>query len=389
VDTESETDEVWSWFVPPLDHFGWFSDLSGRAPDDVIATGYFPTTFLVFDPFIVFNGQSAHYSYPAGYPDLQGTGICASGSGAFHLGAIAGNPPHTPRFFSQQADWWEEIGPPAALCTDGSWLPYLSSDLSARSISCLEPEGFAALAACYVPPEGPPPGETVIYLLIHEGEGWTVPYAHTTNADGFPSPGLWGQSADDLFVFVAETNAPGYHFDGVGMTPITPPPGNWFFNADGGIKAMDGSRESEGKELGYWLAGTYSPNEVGPFPMRGFVWRSPDGMVWNDVEVPPPDSSECSEYFNDLWISNQDEVFVVGVRFCPAQNENGSENLPTLLRFDGEVWEEITVPQHPLLTGEARGDLQRIWGTDGAIFVAAVMQLAGHDIPSLLRYQPY
>jgi hypothetical protein len=296
---------------------------------------------------------------------------------------MAGNSPHTPRFFSQQADWWEETEQTVGLCTDGSWIPYLSSDLSARSVSCLEPEGFAALVACEAQ------GETVIYLLIHDGQGWTVPYAHTTNADGFPHPGLWGQSADDLFFFVAETDAPGYHFDGAEMTPITPPSGNWFFNADGGIKSMDGSRVSEGMELGYWVAGTYSPNQVAPFPMRGFVWRSPDGLTWTDVEVPHPDSEECSEYFNDLWLSNQDEVFVVGVRHCPVQNENHYESLPVLLRFDGMEWEEIEVPQHPLLTGAARGDLQRIWGTGGVVFIAAVMQAAGHEIPVLLRYQPY
>jgi hypothetical protein len=134
------------------------------------------------------------------------------------------------------------------------------------------------------------------------------------------------------------------------------------------------------------VTGAYFDANLDPGRYRGFVWRSPDGMVWTDVEVPhPADPGICNEYFHDLWISDQGEVLIVGV--C-SHGDGSEEPLPLLLRFDGEEWEEIEVPPHPLAVGEARGELQRIWGTGGVIFVAAVMQLAGHDIPVLLRYQP-
>jgi hypothetical protein len=137
------------------------------------------------------------------------------------------------------------------------------------------------------------------------------------------------------------------------------------------------------------VTGAYFDANLDPGRYRGFVWRSPDGMVWTDVEVPhPADPSMYVEYFHDLWISDQGEVLIVGVRFDCSLDDECPTMLPLLLRFDGEDWEEIEVPQHPLFDGEARGDLQRIWGTGGVIFIAAVMQLAGHDIPVLLRYQP-
>jgi hypothetical protein len=385
-DSETATDEAgWSWLETPSDIvYGEFTDIEGRAADDVLATG----SFLAYpwQPAMAYDGWSVDLFSPDSGSALEGTGVCVSESGVLYLGTTSHDLPRVPRFFSQQDNVWDEVVFDSDLCAGGSWFAPFGMGLSGRSITCLETAGFAALVSCYLPPQGPPPGETFIHLVINDGQDWTTPYSFSTTSDSFPIAALWGQAADDLFFFVAEPDAPGYHFDGVEMTPVTSPPGSWFFSGDGGVKAMAGTRASQGKELGYWVTGTYADEEADPWRYRGFVWRSPDGLAWTDVEVPhPADPSACNEYFHDLWISDQNEVFVVGA--C-SYGDGSEEPLPLMLRFDGEVWEEIEVPQHPLLTGEARGDLQRIWGTGGVIFVAAIMNLAGHDTPVLLRYQP-
>jgi hypothetical protein len=222
--------------------------------------------------------------------------------------------------------------------------------------------------------------------MIYDGQDWTVPFSFATDTVDLIGA-VWGQAADDLFLFFAGTPAVlGYHFDGAGLTAVTPPPGTWFFWADGGVKAMAGSRASQGTEIGYWVTGTYFDESLDPGRYRGFVWRSPDGMAWTDVEVPhPADPSTCNEYFHDLWISDQGEVLVVGV--C-SHGDGSEEALPHLLRFDGAEWEEIEIPPHPLSVGDARGELQRIWGTGGEIFVAAVVDVSGSQLPSILHYQP-
>jgi hypothetical protein len=388
-ETGSDSDTAptgWSWMNTPLNVMGEFTQIAGRGVDDFLATGLFASPSEV-SPFFVYDGVDVDLDTPLPGTWLSGTGVCVSPSGTYHLATLAdGFPGDQPHFFSAQDSAWEEVSLPGGLCAGGDWWPAGAFIESGRHLTCLEPEGFAALLTCAI---DPPPQLIEFHLLVHDGQGWETSILLSVSGCAVPSSALWGESADDLFVFITQEETPGYRFDGAVLTPMTPPYGYCTNNGGGGVVAMAASGTSQGADPGYWAIGTNICDAFDPSGYRGFLWRSSDGLTWTEVEVPVTTPIECQEFFLDLWVSDKDEVFVVGYRYCPPQAEGDGDALPLLLRFDGEEWEEIEIPQHPLSAGETRARLERIWGVGGEIFIGAAVKLVPNwYTPGILRYLP-
>lgn len=390
-ETGSDSDSApagWHWMATAVNLAGEFTQIAGRGTDDFLATGFFPS-FFASPAFIRYDGTSFTGGTPA-TASGAGTGVCASSDGGYLMATFDSF--SRPRFFSTQDTWtWSEIELPLDVCLAGNWWPAGVFATSGRNLTCLQPEGFAALLTCTVPAQDQQPQMINFYLLVQEGQGWEIHLPLSVPGCSVPYSVLAGGSADDLFMFFSRGETPGYHFNGFELTSITMPPGSWFpeGEAGGGVMAMAGSRASQPTDPGLWVTGIYREDGMDSWRWRGFVWRSPDGLTWTDVPVPFDLPSECDETFLDLWLSEKGEVFVVGHWYCSTPDSEDHWSIPRLLRFDGEEWEEIEIPPHPLSAGETRGQLDRIWGMDGEIFVGASLDLVmSGNAPSILHYQP-
>jgi hypothetical protein len=140
-------------------------------------------------------------------------------------------------------------------------------------------------------------------VLRYNGTGWTV----VSNVN-FPSFGIWGTSASDIFV-VGDAMA---HFDG----------STWIYTGTGGpsLTAVWGSTGSDVYAVG----------------SSGTIFHY-DGTSWTNI------SSVTNQSLSDIWGSSGSDVFAVG----------GG----TILHYDGTSWMSMSSGAGDSLSG--------VWGSSG------------------------
>jgi hypothetical protein len=240
-------------------------------------------------------------------------------------------------------------------------------------MTCLVPSGMAVATT----------DSASSYLSEYDAAEWTL-LAGPDLLDGVSGNlyMVWGRTPDDLSLFFTDNTdtIPGYHFDGESLTQMDLPCSEDDCTGNH-VTAIDGAEEHG---HGFYIAGNRSEGTH-----SGFVWHSEDGIHWTEIEVPhPPDPESYDEYFHDVWISDQGEVYVVGVRVYPDPDSEGNNFIyPALLRFDGEEWAEVEAPPHPE-SDDGEAEFYGVWGMDGEVFTVGCYIKWGGQHFAILHYGP-
>lgn len=378
-DTDTGTDTApngWHWEdLPEEIDWGVLHDITGRDAGDVVAVGWMHLPYGQGDRQILrFAGDAWQLDpYEAETFSIMGK-ACLSGGDTYYLA------PHVPNpdllILTGIDDSWATV-PPPDLCPEGF---NVASGSVASYMTCLETPGFTVAFYCEIPG----PSDDPLYLVANDGTDWTIVLGPESLSDTGIGPFfVWGQAVDDLVLFECDgTFTPGYHFNGVALTPMTaavPAPCDIEHS---GIRGMDGDDEHG---YGYYAVGAAVPEDASE--LQGLVWHSENEIDWVDDPVPhPPDPETYWELLEDVWISDGGEVYVVGERYFYDDYPNGHP-FAVLLRFNGEEWEDLEVPPHPDSDlGEA--GLYGVWGTGGEVFAAGYYLLWGAYHPAILHYVP-
>jgi hypothetical protein len=221
-------------------------------------------------------------------------------------------------------------------------------------------------------------------LTIFDGVDWEREREFDFDVDGFPYS-VFGPSAEDLVIFTHPSQPGGVHFDGTQLTTISIPE----FGVLGTIQNGDGVMGTAGDaEHGYFAVGYWkkSPDVL----TSGFVWRSDDLQIWEEMEdVPHVDSNIYGETFWDVCVNNQGVVYVVGHRNDLATTPEGEDN-PLVFSYDGNEWVDEDLPPIPDAQPgyEKCGSLKGVWCHGEHVFAVGTTFPDGTPDMAVLHYTP-
>jgi hypothetical protein len=217
------------------------------------------------------------------------------------------------------------------------------------------------------------------WLTIFDGVDWQIVHEFLI---GEGSPGaIYGNTGNAIAVFYAPASN-GVFFNGVDVSPMTIALPEGIDSGHIVVTDIAGDEAQGYFAVGYWRT-LANPND------EGFVWRSDDLQVWEEVEgVPHLDPTIYLNAYYGVDIDEEGQTYVVGLQY--REDFVPGDHTGVILRYDGSSWFEEDIPPFPDADPgqEWWTEFYGVWCVNGYVFVGGGGYPNGWMQPVALQFSP-